>query len=1115
MMGEIVNPAEMAHDTIKEKVNEFIEKSIDNKIWERIFVSAGQFVANYEHDKTEETEKRRIAFSKENMKVLAKAMLKVDFFQFENELFKNVKDLLAQNCMQNYNRERCLKNFTDIVLADIRKCFPYIMQLSFIMETRDNTHALLNNQYSLIKSNDQQLELLGQIYERIQNQGINYQQNSNREDSFFNEYFQMANGNGWYLGSLLDEGLTENVSKQKECALSAIEQWREERTLYPGWYIAPYQVHIKLYRKTHQYEHWIRLDFLPLEKEMLLCYELVWRYETGMLLYSFYLQRNIRNIWDTYYRKIIQSCETDDERKKKNIEEWFYIGMVLLREYREDGDCLGWKTVFDILTKFSKIVFTGKEELSIEELKYTLSRYQMNKVRRLCGRCSLPRDAYPYRFQFIGTKIECGDTEEALLQIRELKTDLILSLNEVDNKGHKLNLESLYVALLHLESLIQQGVAFKKGEYEKKQEKINQVLAQIEEGRCYFDWKGTCTYVERELLKWHAKKYNDQQLFDLSRDKVVIFGAQSICEESYYLYRVMDAMAMPLISDSVNYIGYLEGVWFEALQEITPFLALQLMLRGSGIEGIKVCYNRRQMALLDQGTINMQLQYLLEVFEENLEEMSELDYVGGGVVQRLQINISEILMRCVSRCPEELQREVLLLIKDIMETPNLRLNDRIDLFIHGVMQQISEKNKMRMLGELIQTKIIEHPIIGGYATATDLFDYYFQKDNLNQYKELCIIKHGTIEWLLSDSNDSPYVWTTKVRRLIILQDIGMLDKEQKYKLTEKIWSRVDEQTGLPKLPNWYVSNYMNLEYRNANIPVVSIKKYLAGNGMMALFAEENGCRITMGEIRYINEIIALLRTENVDFWSAEDVEDIYWDALNYWTILKDKIENTHRELGFSEYRTRANRMLYMLAELYKSAQVTLSEKCQKAIRVMLDEMERYNIDACILSILFIPSHLKKSFVEKLIDNFYSEKMQTSVDSFNAAYILIEREPHTEFAHNLFNEIIGLLRNRKMPGLESAIVVLHNLLYSDCEIFTSESIRMVDKLLITLEKATIYKNNASSEKSVKVAARIRRACAGLAYQISLHSNREILPGVRHWQEICKGNEFNDVRNEMLS
>lgn len=1103
--SEALDVPGMAADAIKEGMVGLVRKRIGYFVWEKIFVRAGQSVAEYEHDNTEESDIRAIAFCRENMKALAKEMWSADDFHFQEILDRNICSMLEESCMEENNRKRCRNHFLQIVMGDIYKNYPDRIERSLLMENWAYTSEILDNQQMQFQETRQIVEILQDIRDGMQENGQEYQRSSKRQDLFSGRE-EEAGGDEWYLASMMGDRFAQEPEAQRKTAMEAISLWKQEREAYPGWYLAPYKIYRKLWGRTKGYEYLMRSGLLSPEEELALCYEFVWRYETGKMIYDSWMQKNVHRIWKQYQEYV-------DGAEENQICQWIYLGTVLLREYREDGRYDEWRNIFDCLRPYQEKTLYGKEILDVEEIKFAFSRFQLGKVRRLCGRCCLPKEAYALRLQVIGLEAECGNTEEALEKARELKRDLT-EKGISENGDGQIFIKSLQGVLFHMEALLLQGIAFKSRDYENFQEQINEILNQAECRKRYFDWDELSACVESALLKWHVKEYEESNPFELGIETFTICGSGNVCEESYYLYRAVDAMAVPLMCDCVNLLGWLECAWFEALQGLTPQLALFMMLRGSRREAIQRCYNRRRMMWLPQETVTFQICFLKDVLLENREEMAELTGpFGGGVCRELRENLPEIMVRCMSRCPEELQCEILNMTKAAMETPGLVLGQSMGRFIRGIMAQVSEKNKVKMLGELLETAIVEHE--DRHEGTADLFDFYFDKEHLEQYRGLCRIKKETIESLLSDNGDSLYEWRTKITRLLVIKNAGYLTEDQELALTDKIWSRLNGKN-LPDLPNHYLWNFLELNYGQSAVPVASIKNCFLSNGMMQCFGKEEGCEMTLGVIRYLDELLTASRQLEKDFWTAEEVEQIYQDALDYWQILKERIalgaEDSH---AGRECRERAWKMFHTMAEVYKSISGELAGNMREQISRALGEARKLGIDSCDLKVLFLTEEQRQDFAEEVIEHFYLDETHVVTDALYGACTFMGKYPAESVSRHILNEMLSMVRSGKEPGLVLAIILLHNLLYKKNSLFTEDKIKEADRILIILEKKTKYEKNMESEKQIKNAALIRRVCADLAFEISLRQNGEEYPGVSHWKRVCKEEkEFADVKNEML-
>ena len=324
-------------DGVKAKITGTIQNGIEYKKWEKIFIEAGRYIASYENNGLQQNDIRNILFSTENMKELAKNMYDSDPYHFERNLESNLESVLACSSMDAYNQETCLKHFMEIVINDLKRSFPEIINRSLLAESRDNIIGLRGD----LKS---QSDMICQILENTQDlrREKDYQRSSCRRIAFFEDSVSSDDGIDWHLMSLDINIFDESVENQKMAAIEAIGHWKNEREQYPGWYIAPYEVHRRIQYKTMQYSRWIRIDFLQLDDQLDLCYEFVWRCETGMLAYDRYLQKGIYEIWRAYLNKLKNEGEGIIEREGSGLEtgfilDWFFSGNIVRKEENQNG----------------------------------------------------------------------------------------------------------------------------------------------------------------------------------------------------------------------------------------------------------------------------------------------------------------------------------------------------------------------------------------------------------------------------------------------------------------------------------------------------------------------------------------------------------------------------------------------------------------------------------------------------------------------------------------------------------------------------------------------------------------------------------------------------------
>lgn len=76
----------------------------------------------------------------------------------------------------------------------------------------------------------------------------------------------------------------------------------------------------------------------------------------------------------------------------------------------------------------------------------------------------------------------------------------------------------------------------------------------------------------------------------------------------------------------------------------------------------------------------------------------------------------------------------------------------------------------------------------------------------------------------------------------------------------------------------------------------------------------------------------------------------------------------------------------------------------------------------------------------------------------------------------------------------------------------EIIDQIDQCLWAIEQSTRY--TMEDEKIMKHKVLLRKSCAGLAHQIAEKFPKKDGHGISRWEEVCGGEEFAEVKNEML-
>lgn len=1093
---------------------------IESTEWIRMFVDAGRIVANYENGSNDEQDDvRRIVFSEETMISMAKYLYQSSPFDFANNLKLCLDKLINKSNLDEDNRKRCKEHFLSIIMDEIKDKFPDVYQKNMIQSVHDDMSVYGNN--SIVKYD------LDDIYDLI-NGAVDDISLIKREVIKEHAFSNGSNTNipvysaqkiKWILSR--SKGWVYEYSKDELLELAAA--WRKEREEYPGWIVVPFNVSRELSWKTPDY-FGKALDDMELTEKLVLLYEYVWRNETGMLSYSRNTQQKVYSVWMEYYAWL---HENDIDN---HLSEWFFMGRALLREFREDRNGYEWNNVWNKLFEYAQndMIRYGKITLAVEKVKYEFSVYNMTEVRSLMHHLSIPDECYELRICRIGMHMECGSADyakneaESLLQyIHNRFKELGVMKNEMSRQHHQtqeiVRLKSLYGIVLNMESFIVEGMAFQRGEYEQKRTLINQISAQIDIYRDYFDLFRMENYVNEALLKWQTGLYIKNEPVEINRELRSFSYGKTYCEEAYFLYRLIDRIQFPVMFDRVHYFGNIEKPWLSALYDAFPQIALNLIVRSAKSDNAKCILTRRRLASFGREQVKEDIRYLCNLIEFNLDEFEEKHVdMDHSVCSQLKSNIPEILVRYMTRCPEGMQKDVLRILIKLMEAPDIIMDQRMDAFVVNIMRLVSDKVKAEMLEEMLETEIVEHEVLGGHRNSFDFFDCYFTHDDAKNYcKRTDRLKFAINALLDNNSDDDIYTWRTKNVRLRVLYSADMLTADEKERYIDRLWSRLNEDTKLPDLPNWYVWNFFELIKEDEQLPVVSLKANVLKHGMMQRFGNEiNGVHISMGEIDYLEQISMMARQLKPDFFTIDEVERIFADAIDYWDFSKDKMKSyigkNNRDM-YDEYVSRIYSVLSMLENVYQNVTDKLSEKISVRISDFLNDLEKYDIYADVLGVLFQTGEQLQKVVRRIKRGVFSSDDRQSVDAMSAVFNYISEYPENEIAKELFECLACVLRTRKEPCLVSCLVLVHNLVYMD-SLVVNEFVEDLDASLHDLYYGTEYdwKDNDSTTKH-KVF--VRSACARLAHQLKKKYPDKVGEGEGLWMKLGDSDDFAEVRNEV--
>lgn len=122
----------------------------------------------------------------------------------------------------------------------------------------------------------------------------------------------------------------------------------------------------------------------------------------------------------------------------------------------------------------------------------------------------------------------------------------------------------------------------------------------------------------------------------------------------------------------------------EAVLEINNFLGAFLLCNASRKKTIETLVDREYLSALSNEDAKRIVPRLIHTFSRNLDEIEDREGVLGGMLAQILGNVSELLIRFMTRCPEKNQGEALRMLKALMEKEALPVSFSMALLCMGI-----------------------------------------------------------------------------------------------------------------------------------------------------------------------------------------------------------------------------------------------------------------------------------------------------------------------------------------------------------------------------------------------------------------------------------------------
>lgn len=443
------------------------------------------------------------------------------------------------------------------------------------------------------------------------------------------------------------------------------------------------------------------------------------------------------------------------------------------------------------------------------------------------------------------------------------------------------------------------------------------------------------------------------------------------------------------------------------------------------------------------------------------------------------------------------------------------------------MQNVEKGKANSLLGISVKNrkKFFENNNIPVYDRAAlllgvvqlDPFDVFTEYELSNPLYRKAHLEPKIIKAIFNIGKQQKINRTSVLARMGQLYTWGKLTKEQEVAFGELLWSKLNEDTQLPDLEQYYFFVFMKWPHPEEIDPLKRIKKSFISEKVSSKWKEDiRGRNFT--EISYWEQL-AVWNRYYVDEWSAKEKK---WflelfigccsDMVKYWKESKYDFQFT-----FSKWHMKM--MIRAIASFGRNGWKGTNPVQSKKLCTLLKEFYDEGIYSWEVEAMFLADEKVPAFMNEMLELMYETESDMVFSATMAVEKCLETIMDQQLKENTLLELFNLIKARKEPGLEYFLMIIHNIFYRTNSRFPSKIMKGVSQVLRLVEKYTRINFQTSTQEEFKENIKVRKQCATLAFLIYRFENTfyegQHCPEVEEWKNICTGekaeNEFAEVKN----
>ena len=902
--------------------------------------------------------------------------------------------------------------------------------------------------------------------------------------------------------------LDETEGKNRLIELTC--QWKEERQKAPSWYILPRNKRriLDLYTFDDELLYSVK-EASPLEM-FDFAYELVWRYEAAFVSYTAEVQKEVRKIWESTNQNSM-----DEERRQH----WFFIGQALLRDYREKMESDEWDGIYKKLWEVRNTVANGEDGLTLERIKFLFMKMKISETREKLLTIRWGKQAWGIRLQAAGIKAECGLQQESFQDLQELEKDILCILGEDTEKKNHILYKSVLSCVYYLQSFVWQALR----PFEQERKELQEIWGKRRSLEQYFNFDQEKQSFVLQLYQ-NLKKEKEAGAFEIDREKKTIICNAERFIEVYDFFRVLDRISIPLHLGCTRLMDDDESDFIRILLEKYEYIGWYMLLRFGTIKTTEKVLGRRECIILIRNNregLKKAFEYIYLAVNEDITKLQMADETHyGDAYSHILLNGIEILRRLASVVNLNGQKKLIDLMCRLIDVDVMEHQD-LDKWTRQIMSVTEERVKAAMLNELLNCSAKEG-IHGGGRNFADPFDFLCTFTEAERLYQSAEIDPDIVDNMISRAGKNEKEKKHIMPRLGQMAEWNLLTDEQRERVGELLWEDISGEKLFPYEGYYFCDTFLRWPYpKNINVEE-RIKRKLLDINNFEVIKKQGLSSFTFEDNVFLREIQHLNRNTEM-FWKTDEIELLMKGILDCWKEMQRNFqESRHRELYEDEFLSLTKMVIHTISSFGRSQMRKIDTSVIERINEMAGELREFGLETIELFVLLAPPEDLDQVEKRIINGLRSADREMTIASVNAADKLFRDCSQVSCVENIFKELILLCLYRKEPGLEHCLVTVHNYLYLGNMEVSEDILNMLYETLDAIDKQTDYeKNIEKSDKEIKYLIKIRKACAGLAYQLYQYEERKKISHsdtVLKWKDICRGRrsskEYSEVKRHWV-